>query len=174
MMSDRIQIKVFAAGSVNAVDYVPVFQRWIREHALDELLIDVVDYSHVFHGPEVALIGHQADYVLDRGGGRFGLLYAKKRGSVEEGNPFQAALRRATRACELLESESAVPPIAFHTRELQIRIADRLNAPNTDDTFRRVEPLVRDALAQAYGNAPITLDRTGSPRDLFTIRAHVN
>jgi len=174
MTSEKIQIKLFTRGSVNTVDYVPVFQRWIREHVLGELLIDVVDYSHVFDGPEVALIGHEADYILDRTGGRLGLLYANKRASADGGNPFRAALDRATHACKLLESESGVPPITFDTRELQIRICDRLNAPNTDETFRRVEPLVREALTQAYGTAPVTFMRTGSPRDLFAIDARMH
>ena len=172
-MSEKIQVKVFAKHSVNAVDYAPVFQRWIREHALDELLIDVVDYSHVFEGPEVALIGHESDYVLDNRGGRLGLLYADKRASAENGNPFRAALGRASRACQLLESEKDVPPITFDPRELEIRINDRLNAPNTDDTFRRVEPLIREALTQAFGSPNIALERAGSPRDLFTVSARV-
>jgi len=174
MTSQKIQVKVFVTGQVNAVEFAPVFQRWIRDHVLDELLIDVVDYSHVFEGPELALIGHESDYVLDRAGGKLGLLYANKRAPDENGNPFVLPLRRALHACKLLQSENATTtPLAFTPQELQVRIADRLNAPNTDETLQRVTPALREALAQLYGDTPVTLERIGNARELFTVHVRV-
>ena len=41
-----------------------------REHAFDELMIDVADYKHVKHGPGVVLVGDANDYYLDEGEGR--------------------------------------------------------------------------------------------------------
>ncbi|MGC4094191.1 MAG: hypothetical protein QM756_41025 [Polyangiaceae bacterium] len=58
MFSQKVQIKLFASADAHTEAYVPVFHRWIRENVLNELMIDVVDYSHVAHGPEVVLLGH--------------------------------------------------------------------------------------------------------------------
>ena len=81
MKSEKLQIKFFAkpnpAFDVEAI--VPVFHRFIREHAFDELMIDVADYKHVKNGPGIALIGDANDYFLDEGEGRAGLLFSRKR-----------------------------------------------------------------------------------------------
>jgi len=171
MPSQKIQVKIFAECAPDTVDYVAVFQRWIRDHSLEELLIDVVDYSHVADGPEVALIGHESDYVMDRAEARLGLLCFAKRVPASAENPYLGAIRRAVRACRLLENENSIAaPLRFRSNELQIRIADRLSAPNTDATFEREAPALRAALARLYGSAPFTLERYGSARELFGVR----
>src|SRR5947207_3342533 len=79
-LPQRLSVKVFAkAASVGPKDALLVFHRWIQTQRLDELLIDVTDYSHVHHGPGVILIGHGADYALDEEEGRLGLKYTLKR-----------------------------------------------------------------------------------------------
>lgn len=170
MHAKKIQIKVFCSGPPDVLGYVSVFQRWIREHVLDELLIDVVDYSHVSDGPEVTLIGHNSDYVLDRTGGKLGLLYANKRPSDSISSPYLSALNRTVTACLLLEKEPGPEvPVAFRSDELVVRIADRLGAPNTEDTFHREAPALSDALMRFYGTTAFSQSRTGSPSDLFQI-----
>jgi hypothetical protein len=170
MQSEKVQVKIFSKGTPDVPGYVPVFQRWIREHVLDELLIDVVDYSHVADGPEVTLIGHESDYVLDRAGGKLGLLYASKRTLNPNDGSFLGAIKRALRAAVLLEKESGPkPPFAFGSDKIVVRIADRLNAPNSDATFERVAPSLRESLTRVYGTTPFTLARVGSPRDLFGV-----
>jgi hypothetical protein len=146
-----------------------VFHRWIRDSVLGELLIDVVDYSHVANGPEVVLLGHASDYMLDRQGGRLGLLYASKREPASDEGSFLPALRRALRACLLLEREQGPEPLAFRSDELLIRINDRLIAPNTDETFRRFEPALKAALERLYTGGGFELRRVGEPRDLFSV-----
>ena len=47
---------------------------------MKKLLLDVADYKHVQEGPGIVLIGHEADYSLDLGGGRAGLVYDRNRG----------------------------------------------------------------------------------------------
>src|SRR5687768_6050569 len=112
----KIQVKIFAERDVPVDGYVPVFHRWIRDALIPELLIDVVDYTHVPDGPAVMLIGHDSDYALDRGGGKLGLLYANKRGASID---FPAALRRVLSAARLLEAEKeATERLAFRTDEL--------------------------------------------------------
>jgi hypothetical protein len=170
MHAEKVQIKIFSSGQPDVPSYLSVFQRWIRDHVLDELLIDVVDYSHVPDGPEVTLIGHNSDYVFDRTGGRLGLLYASKRQPESMNGPYLSALKRSVSACLLLEKEPGPPvPVAFRSDELFVRIADRLNAPNTEETFNRVAPALSSALARFYGTTAFSLSRVGSPRELFGI-----
>lgn len=169
MQADKVQVKVFSSTSIGVESYVPVFHRWIRDSVLSELLIDVVDYSHVANGPEVVLLGHGSDYVLDRQGGRLGLLYASKREPATDEGPFVPALRRAIKACLLLEREQGPEPLAFRSDELLIRINDRLRAPNADETFRRVGPALKAALEGLYGGVGFELRRVGEARDLFSV-----
>ncbi len=169
MQSEKVQVKIFSKGTPDVLGYVPVFQRWIREHVLDELLIDVVDYSHVADGPEVTLIGHESDYVLDRAQGKLGLLYANKRAPGLNGG-FLNSIKRALHAAAMLEKESGpATPLTFGSDTMLVRIADRLNAPNSDATFEQVAPTLRQNLGRVYGKTPFTLARVGSPRDLFGV-----
>ena len=61
MQSEKLQIKFFAKSAAFDIEaIVPVFQRFIREHAFDELMIDVADYKHVKSGPGIVLVGDAA------------------------------------------------------------------------------------------------------------------
>lgn len=174
MFADKVQIKLFASADAHTEAYVPVFHRWIRENVLNELMIDVVDYSHVAEGPEVLLLGHASDYALDRGEGRLGLLHAVKREPLTDEGSFLPALRRALRAARLLAAETSVKqPLAFKTDTLLVRIADRLNSPNDDSTLARVEPALRSALASIYGDISARITRVGQPRDLFSVEVSI-
>lgn len=167
----KVQVKLFSHRPTNVDDYVPVFHRWIRENVLGELLIDVVDYTHVPDGPAVVLIGHESDYSLDRTGGKLGFLYVNKRAPELK---FPEALRRLFRAAALLESET-VPGdrVSFRTDELVIRVADRLHAPNDEHTHQRLEPELRAGLAEVYGARSIELSRFGTNKELFAVTARI-
>lgn len=170
MPIQKLHIKFFASEPASSAGYASVFQRWIRERVLDELLIDVVDYSHVTNGPEVALIGHESDYALDRTQGKLGLLHVSKRAPGSNEGPLLNALKRAITACLLLERDSlATAPLAFDSRELQIRVADRLIAPNSAETFERLSPALHAALDALYADTPYTLERFGSATELFSV-----
>jgi hypothetical protein len=167
-MIDKIQLKLFTKDDVPVEGYVPVFHRWIRERVLDELMIDVVDYSHVADGPHVVLIGHEVDYALDRGRGKLGLLFVHKRGPRPE--RLSHALARAVKAALLLEAEKgAEHPLKFRSDALLIRIADRLNAPNTDATYERLLPGLKRDLEALFGAGKFELKRVGSAREPFTV-----
>ena len=169
MHADKVQVKVFSSTQISVESYIPVFHRWIRDSVLGELMIDVVDYSHVANGPEVVLLGHASDYMLDRQGGRLGLLYSVKRELPSDEGSFLPPLRRALRACLLLEREQGPEPLAFRTDELLIRINDRLLASNDDATFQRFEPALKAALKRLYGDAGFEVMRVGEPRDAFSV-----
>ncbi len=82
----RIDLKIFAASNqappTDAL--IRVFHRWIQTSRLDELMLDVADYSHVHQGPGVLLLCHGSHYALDAGNGELGLLYSRRRRRLEE------------------------------------------------------------------------------------------
>ena len=61
---NKFGIKFFAqdADGFAILKLIPVYHRWIQQNALEDLLIDVADYSHVPSGPGVMLIAHEGNY----------------------------------------------------------------------------------------------------------------
>jgi len=173
MKSEKLQIKFFArpnAGfDLEAV--VPVFHRFIREHAFDELMIDVADYKHVHHGPGVALVGDANDYFLDEGEGRPGLLFSRKRhGSGPEGR-LREGFARALKACTLLEAAPELGgKLTFATNEILIRLPDRLRAPNDDASFAEVSSEVSTLLDKLYGAGQYSIERGAPTPEPLTLR----
>ena len=157
----------FAVESV-----VPVFHAFIREKKLpDEVLVDVADYGHVKDGPGVVLIGHGADYYLDLGEGRPGLLFSRKREGPEHAQALVIdALERAIAAAALLEGDLGV---RFRSDELRVTIPDRLNAPPTEETRAAFEPILRQALLATYGDRQIEIAREGNEKEPFTLRVSI-
>jgi hypothetical protein len=175
MSFSKVQVKLFTSGAPEFEPYLPVFHRWIRDNVLGELLIDVVDYSHVENGPDVVLIGHAADYALDRGEGQAGLLYANKREPVTEEGALALAFRKVLRAAALLEQEPDVSPrLAFRSDRLLVRVADRLRAPNNEDTFQSLKPELEKVLGRLYSSSNFELLRVGSPAELFSVEVRAS
>jgi hypothetical protein len=176
MKSEKLQIKFFAKPNADfeLETLMPVFQRFIRELLFDELLIDVVDYRHVKHGPGVALIGDANDYFLDEGEGRPGLLFSRKRhGSGPEGR-LREGFARALKACQLLEAAPELAgKLSFATTEVLIRLPDRLNAPNDDASFAQVSADCAPLLDKLYGAGGYVIERgAGAPEPLaFSVKA---
>lgn len=178
MDASKLQLKLFVERNGHhpeAEAFIPVFHRWIKDHVLSELVIDVANYAHVPKGPGVVLIGHTGDYYLDDAGGRFGLLYSRKRGLG--GATFEARLedlfRRALHAAVLLEKEPASSSgetrLRFATNELLFRINDRLAGPANDDTFAAVRPAL-EAVARRLFDGAFELTRVGDARELFGVK----
>src|SRR4051812_29169568 len=136
MLSERLQLKLYLEPSTHfeVEALIPVFHRFIREQLIKELLIDVVDYSHVPDGPGVVLIGHAADYYVGALDGSYGLTYSLKRGTATPEARLEDSLRRLINAARVLEKESGLG-LRFKTSELSLRLTDRLRAPNDDETF---------------------------------------
>jgi hypothetical protein len=174
MTTKKIQVKLYATdpAAVRPAALVPVFHEWIKKGVLNELLIDVVDYAHVFEGPSVLLVGHDSDYALDFGEGRPGVLYSRKRGGPEDPTERVVdALRRALSACKRLEDEPSLEPkLAFSGAHLEIRLTDRLSAPNEEATFTAARPVIEAALKRVFGSLPFTVQRVSNDsRELLTI-----
>jgi hypothetical protein len=164
MLSERIQLKMYLEPSEHfeLEPLIPVFHRFIRDQVINELMIDVVDYSHVPSGPGVVLIGHAADYYVGELDGRFGLVYSRKRSAPAPDARLEDALRRLTNVARLLEQDSTLK-LRFRTNELSLRLTDRLNASNDDASFASAKAEVEPLLARIYG-APVTALRLAEPR----------
>ena len=175
MIPFRTQVKFFL-DTTNPIDgalFTGVFQRWIQENLLDELLIDVADYRHVFQGPGTVLIGHYSDYTIDNRDGRLGLIYTRKRQSTEDvAAQLRSSLQSNLKAAELLEHEAAFKPaLKFKTDEIEVRFVDRLNFKNSTATFDSIKDDVSAVLSEFYSAYPVQIEQVQSdPRDLFALR----
>ncbi len=135
----RFSLKIFAepasAGAPRTI--IPVFHRWIQEHAVPGLLIDVADYTHLVDGPSVLLVAHEANYALDETGGRPGLSYTRKQpldGAFGERLAVAAAaVITAARRLEEDTSRMTGGGITFLGNEIEFAANDRLAAPRSAD-----------------------------------------
>ena len=173
MKSEKLQLKFFAkpnpAFELDAV--VPVFHRFIREHAFDELMIDVADYKHVQNGPGVVLVGDANDYYLYEGEGRPGLLFSRKRhGAAPEGR-LREGLARALKACTLLEAAPELGgKLVFATNEILLRFPDRLRAPNDDASFAEASRDLTPLLDKLYGAGAFRIERGAAAPEPLSLR----
>ena len=171
MNLQHLNIKFYVENpeSVNLADYGAVFNSWIQEQRLEELLIDVADYLHVHHGPGIMLIGHEADYSLDHRAGRLGLLYNRKEqleGTTQE--KLAQAVRAALTAAQILEKENG---LKFIGSEVQIIVNDRLLVPNTGEMFDALEPDLQAFFNRLYNGAEFSLAHLVNLRERFTVNA---
>jgi hypothetical protein len=174
MIPFRTQVKFFLdnADSLEVADFVGVFHRWIQQNALNELLIDVADYKHVFEGPGIVLIGHASDYSIESREGRLGLLYTRKRQLESDlQSQLRTALHFALKASALLENESEFSPrLKFRADTFEIRFADRLQLPNRPESFDAIKNELQIVLSELYGgNAVQFAPRALDPRDFLTV-----
>ncbi len=175
MIPFRTQVKFFldTTSPIDEALFTGVFQRWIQENLLDELLIDVADYRHVFQGPGTVLIGHYSDYTIDSRDGRLGLLYTRKRQTTEDvATQLRTSLQRNLKAAEFLESEPVFKPaLKFNISEIEVRFVDRLQFKNSTATFEGIKDDVTAVLSEFYGAYAVQIEAVQSdPRDLFALR----
>ena len=172
----RIALKIFlAAGSVlEPRDVIPVFHRWIQTQAVDGLLIDVADYSHMATGPCVLVVAHEGHYILDRTGGRLGLRYTRRQplgGTLPD--RLATLGRTLVRAGRLLETEASLAgPVRFHGHEIECLANDRLLAPNQADTLTAFRPALDAFLSTLSPGNDWTLTPDPDPLALFGVTAH--
>ena len=172
----RIALKIFLddESTIAAGDVIPVFHRWIQTQAVDGLLIDVVDYSHMTAGPCVLLAAHEGHYVLDRTGGRLGLQYARRQPLDGPLPDRLAALGRIlVHAGRLLETDTSLGgPVRFRGNELECVANDRLLAPNLAETLTELRPALETFLSRLSAGGEWTLTRGTDPRAPFEVLAH--
>lgn len=169
----RLAIKfLMEPAAVDRRAFIPTFHRWIQDGVLDELAIDVADYSHVHRGPGVMLVTHQGHYRVDDAGGELGLEYERKRDLAGDGQTrLRTVVRQLLKACTLLESDATLGrSVRFRTDSLLFRISDRLVAPATDATFDVWNPALTSLVEELYGTAPTRLEHAKDPRGPFAVR----
>lgn len=171
----KFGFKFFAgdAGKLDILKLIPMYHRWIQRNALEDLLIDVADYSHVPAGPGIMLIAHEGNYALDETGHERGVVYYSKHrlpGDLPErlarvaSKALQAA--RLMRDDAELEGELRVPG-----NRLEFFANDRLVAPNTDAAYAELEPALRSFLDRLYDGAQYALTRQADdPRERLSVR----
>ena len=152
---------------------MPIFQRWIQDHTVAGMLIDVIDYKHVPEGPGIVLIADEADFAYDLGDGQPGLHYVRKRGLPDD---FAAAVRLvfagALQGAQALQAE-APDDLVFDYSSAKINFLDRLTYRNKPDAFAAIHDELAAILREIY-SAEICLTRVNDdPRRLFAVRAEV-
>ena len=169
----RFSLKIFAEPAVPVAPraFVPVFHRWIQTHAVDGLLIDVADYTHVVDGPSILLVAHEGNYALDQSDGRPGLQYSRKQpldGPLDE--RLAAACRTLLKAARLLETEETLGArYTFRGDVIQFVANDRLLAPNTPETVSTLQPALDIFLARLFDGQSFETTTVGDARRRLTL-----
>ena len=173
----KFGIKFFAADAqgIEILKLIPIYHRWIQEKALDGLLIDVADYSHVPSGPGVMLIAHEGNYALDETGHERGVVYySKQKLTGELPERLARVAYKALEAARLMSSDADLEgALRVSGTELQFFANDRLAAPNTDTAYEEIEPAFKRFLDRLYDGAPYTLSREKDPKERLSLRVQV-
>src|SRR5579862_8118586 len=105
----KFSIKFFAHGAeqIDVLKLIPIYHRWIQQELLEDLLIDVADYSHVPAGPGVMLIAHEGNYALDETGHERGVMYySKHKLTGELPDRFALVASKALQAARLMSDDT--------------------------------------------------------------------
>jgi hypothetical protein len=170
----HVNIKIYAGNGegVDPAAAIPVFHRWIQTGAAPELLIDVADYSHVPAGPGVMLIGHEANYSLDCGQNRLGLLYNRKAAAStgDAGEALGQAYSAAVAACQRLEREPEFGGrLNFDAGQVEVILNDRLLHPNTEEGWQAVRPEFERFFNGVFGQGGYAIERMGEARERLRV-----
>jgi hypothetical protein len=169
----KFGIKFFAdAEDVDILKLIPVYHRWIQKSALDDLLVDVADYTHVPNGPGVMLIAHEGNYAMDETGHARGVVYYSKQ-PLEGELPVRLAqvARKALQAAKLMSEDAELNgALKVPGNRLEFFANDRLVAPNTDAAYAELEPALKKFLDRLYAGAPYTLAREANPKERLAVR----
>ena len=171
----KINVKIFVEqpNCAALADFIDLFHGWIQ--STDGIYHDVADYTHMQEGPGVLLVADDANLSIDESENRRGLLFSQKKplsGSNHE--KLVAVLRAALENCRRLEDETrSKGPIRFSGNEVTVAINDRLQAPNTDDTFNEIRPEIEAVAQRLFDGTAFTLHRDADSRKRFnvTVRA---
>jgi hypothetical protein len=163
---EKFGFKVFAGFDGKVEEFIPVFHGWIQRKAVEGLLVDVADYSHLPHSPGVVLVGHEADRSMDQSEGPLGLLYMRKpaAGPGDLRSRLREALRATLDSCVKLEDDLK-GRLTFRMSDLLFIANDRLLAPNDEATWAALRPELQALLP---GSSPAR--DASDPRRRLTVR----
>ena len=166
MTPERIQVQLYFQEETDLKALIPTFHDWVREEAVAGLLIDVADYRHVPSGPGLLLMGHEGDYSVSNDNGRTVITYKHKRDwpTDDINDRVALAVERAQTAAQLLTPATA--------EEVRVSFPDRLNAPNTVETFTEITPVVTAAVTTKFQHILNFLQVSLDPRHMFGVRGY--
>jgi hypothetical protein len=171
---NRISVKfpVAAPASVHTDKLVPLFHRWIQEHAIEGVLVDVANYDHVPDGPGVMLIGDEGDHAIDFTEGKPQFAYTRKRampGGLRD--KLRITLRTALAGIKVLQDNPAPHgPISIRLSEATISLIDRLHAPNNEGTWAKVRGDIEAVVSEVFGPGAKAEWTKGDARGNFNVR----
>lgn len=170
----KFGIKFFCtdAEAIDILSLIPMYHRWIQQDALEDLLIDVADYSHVPAGPGVMLIAHQGNYALDETGHERGVVYCSKRPLAGElPDRLACVARKALKAAQLMSADAQLAgALKLPGNQLQFFANDRLLAANTDAAYAELAPALEAFLDRLYAGAHCTMTRATDSRERLSVR----
>jgi hypothetical protein len=119
-------------------------------------------------GPGILLVAHEGNFSIDMSGGRPGLLYYRKTPTtLSPVEHLATILRSAVEAVRLLEKDARA---RFKMDEVLVMANDRLNAPNTEESFEAILPVLSAALKQVFETANFELSRTTTdPKERLSV-----
>ena len=171
----RFCLKFFARQGGNLISedaFIPIFHEWIRLKKLPGTLIDVADYRHVPEGPGIMLISHEVNYAMEHGGGQFGLSAQRKLGEgATHPDRIVDLVQRTALFGSLLETDERLGGyLQLEGGKFLYLANDRLNAPNTAESFAAIQPDLEAAANEVYGGQAVTITRVeNDPRDRLTV-----
>jgi hypothetical protein len=174
----KFGIKFFAAGAekIDILKLIPIYHRWIQQSSLEDLLIDVADYSHVPAGPGVMLIAHEGNYALDETGHERGVVYYSKQpvaGELPE--RFARVASKALKAARLMSEDAELEgALKVPGNRLQFFANDRLVAPNTEASYAELEPALKAFLDKLYAGAKYTVTREADSKERLAVRVETD
>ncbi len=176
MNLERFCIKFLAKeanlGESDEASLIHIFQDWIRDRALDGVLIDVADYSHVPEGPGVMLVSHEINYAMDKSEGQIGVYAQLKINNADSHKEAILDLVKSTaKFGQLLESDERIKgKISLEGGKFIYMTNDRLRAPNNEETFQALKPDLEAAATSLYPGQTVTVTRIeNDPRDRLSI-----
>lgn len=177
-MSNRFCVKFLAQTETNLDEeaLIPIFHDWIRDRKIPGVLLDVVDYRHVPDGPGIMLITHEINYAMEHGGGEYGLsAQAKIPEGETHGDRLVNLVQRTAQFGALLEADQRVSgQVKLQGNQFYYIANDRLNYPNTDETFAAIKGDLETAAATIYAGKIVTLTRVeNDPRERLTVLVSV-
>ena len=174
---ERYKLTIFSTPGtvVSAKAIIPVFHKWIREQSIDELLIDVADYTHLPSGPNALLVGHEANLAIEASTNCVGLSYIRKRNATGElVERLASGAKTLLQAAKMLESDSDAmgenDNFTFQTNKLVFSPNDRLLAPNTPEMVGAVEKVLQEFGEHLHGTKSVKISsQTKGPQPTFSI-----
>ena len=178
MNLQHIAVKIFARPpcQVDPASLIPVFHGWIQRKVMEGmLLVDVADYAHVPEGPGVLLLGREGYFGFGSDYGGAGLIYANKRSATgTTQDRLHQSLHRALTAAKLLADEPTVAgKLRFDPGQLLIAVDDRLEAPNTADSFAALKGDIEKVLTDLYDASDAALEQVENPKSALRVKATI-